>query len=174
MPYHHAYALSCGVGEAILEDAVHALADEFLRTPMFTSVVPGVTDALRALDALDVQIAIVTNSGGYAQEMLSQVGVCQVGAGPLPRVAAVFDSAILGYEKPDPRIFEHALAHLGVVPDVAIHVGDTPAADVAGAVAAGIRPVLIDPLDAHANLPHARAHSLSDVVELVKNLNASA
>jgi FMN phosphatase YigB (HAD superfamily) len=60
------------------------------------------------------------------------------------------------------------------VPDLAIHVGDTPAADVAGAVAAGIRPVLIDPLDAHANLPHARAHSLSDVVELVKNLNASA
>jgi len=174
LPYHHAYAMSCEVSEADLEAAVEALSDEFLRTPMFTSVLPGATDALRALDALDVRIAIVTNSGGYAEDLLCELGICQVGPGPLPRVAAVFDSAIVGYEKPDPRIFEHALDHLGVGPDVAIHVGDTPAADVAGAVAAGIRPVLVDPLDAHPELPHARVPSLADVVQIVKDLNSSA
>jgi putative hydrolase of the HAD superfamily len=92
----------------------------------------------------------------------------------LPKVAAVFDSAIVGYEKPDPRIFEHALGDLGANADDAIHVGDMPSADVAGAVAAGIRPVLVDPHDAHPNLQHPRVRSLSEVVPLVKTLNASA
>jgi putative hydrolase of the HAD superfamily len=172
MPYHQAFAESCGVSEASLEAAVDALSDEFLQTPMFTSVLPGAVDALRALDALGVRIAIVTNSGGYAEDLLRELGICQVGLGPLPKVDAVFDSAIIGYEKPDPRIFEHALTHLAIEPDVAIHVGDTPAADVAGAVAAGIRPVLVDPLDAHSDMPHARVSSLAAVVPLVQDLNS--
>ena len=173
MPYHRAYAASCQVPATNLDEAVDALADEFLRTPMFTCVVPGATDALRALDALGVMVAIVSNSRGEAEEVLCRIGICQVGPGPLPRVAAVFDSAIVGFEKPDPRIFEHALTHLGVGPDVTIHVGDTPAADIVGAVAAGIRPVLVDPHDDHVGLPHARVRSLGDVVQLVKDANAS-
>jgi len=140
---------------------------------MYTFVLPGVIDALRELDALGVALAILTNSGGDAEEVLCRLGICQVGSGPLPRVVAVFDSAIVGYEKPDPRIFEHALTHLDVRPEVTIHVGDTPAADIAGAVAAGIRPVLVDPHDDHVGLPHARVRSLGDVVQLVKDANAS-
>lgn len=173
MPYHYAYAKECAVPDTMLEDAVDALSDEFLHAPMFTSVVPGATQTLRALDSIGVTIAIVTNSGGYAEDLLRGLGICQVGPGPLPTVAAVFDSAIIGYEKPDPRIFEHALAHLGIEPTVTIHVGDTPAADVAGAMAAGIRPVLIDPYDAHPNLPHPRIRSFAEIVPLVTELNAS-
>jgi putative hydrolase of the HAD superfamily len=51
-------------------------------------------------------------------------------------------------------------------------VGDTPAADVEGARAAGIRPLLLDPYDLHAGLEVERVRSLADVVELVRAANA--
>ncbi|MGC1799227.1 MAG: HAD hydrolase-like protein, partial [Solirubrobacterales bacterium] len=41
-------------------------------------------------------------------------------------------------------IFTAALELAGVEADEALHVGDTPEEDVAGARAAGIRPLLID------------------------------
>jgi len=55
----------------------------------------------------------------------------------------------------------------GVSPERAIHVGDTPAADVAGARAAGVRPVLIDPYDLHADADCLRARSLAAVLDML-------
>jgi FMN phosphatase YigB (HAD superfamily) len=52
-------------------------------------------------------------------------------------------SARVGYQKPHPAIFLHALELLGAAPQDAIHVGDDPVADVDGARRAGIEPVLI-------------------------------
>ena len=53
-------------------------------------------------------------------------------------------SAGAGARKPDPAIFAAALELAGCGPDEAVHVGDTAEEDVAGARAAGIRPLLID------------------------------
>jgi putative hydrolase of the HAD superfamily len=53
-------------------------------------------------------------------------------------------SAAVGLRKPDPRIFELACERLGVEPAQAAHVGDHHYADVLGATAAGLSPVLID------------------------------
>jgi putative hydrolase of the HAD superfamily len=46
--------------------------------------------------------------------------------------------------KPDPRIFELACERVGVPAERSAHVGDHMYADVIGARAAGMRPVLID------------------------------
>jgi FMN phosphatase YigB (HAD superfamily) len=48
-----------------------------------------------------------------------------------------------------------------------IHVGDTPAADVDGAHAAGVTPVLVDPYDDHPELTVTKIRALADVVALV-------
>jgi putative hydrolase of the HAD superfamily len=56
----------------------------------------------------------------------------------------------VGYQKPHPAIFEHALDLLGVDSTEAVHVGDDPKADVVGARRAGIEPILVD--------RHGRAH----------------
>jgi putative hydrolase of the HAD superfamily len=53
-------------------------------------------------------------------------------------------SAATGSRKPDVGIFRAALELAGCEPVEALHVGDTPEEDVAGARAAGIRPLLID------------------------------
>ena len=49
-----------------------------------------------------------------------------------------------GARKPDPAIFAPALELARCGPEEALHVGDTPEEDVAGASAAGIRSLLID------------------------------
>ena len=46
--------------------------------------------------------------------------------------------------KPDPAIFAPALELAGCAPSEALHVGDRPEEDLAGAEAAGIRGLLID------------------------------
>ncbi|MEN8821106.1 MAG: HAD-IA family hydrolase [Abyssibacter sp.] len=47
----------------------------------------------------------------------------------------------VGCAKPDPRIFAHTAAYLGLEPHAILHVGDHPDADVLGARAAGFQAV---------------------------------
>jgi putative hydrolase of the HAD superfamily len=69
-------------------------------------------------------------------------------------VRTLFDSLLCSEEaqscKPDPRIFEIALERAGCAPAEALFVGDTPAQDIAGAEAVGMRPVLIEETSALA------------------------
>jgi putative hydrolase of the HAD superfamily len=66
-----------------------------------------------------------------------------------PLLDGILTSAEAGARKPAPAIFEQALALAGACagrqfqPGEAIHVGDRLEEDVAGAVAAGIEPVLV-------------------------------
>ena len=64
--------------------------------------------------------------------------------GLLGSLDGVVCSAAAGARKPDPRIFEVALAEAGCAPGEALHVGDTAEEDVAGAEGAGVRALLID------------------------------
>src|SRR5439155_821366 len=57
----------------------------------------------------------------------------------------VVDSGEVGVEKPNPRIFELALARAGVAAAEAAYIGDFYSIDVKGATAAGLRAVLLDP-----------------------------
>jgi putative hydrolase of the HAD superfamily len=105
---------------------------------LWSSVLPGVPAALEQLRNLGLRLVVVSNSDGTAEAGL-------VNAGLRGLLDAVVDSAVFGAEKPDPRIFLHALALAGVEPARALHAGDLYAADVVGACAAGIHPLLLDP-----------------------------
>ena len=56
----------------------------------------------------------------------------------------VVSSAVVGWAKPHPQIFLHALARSGVNADSAVYVGDFYINDILGARSVGIHPVLID------------------------------
>lgn len=165
--YNHAYARACGVPADRLDDAVESLLNEVTTRGLWTRVVPGAPEALRALADLDVTLGIVSNADGTVEAQLRADGICQIGPGPGVEVAAVVDSTVVGVAKPDPRIFEFALDALGMRPDQTVYVGDTPAGDVVGARAAGVRPLLVDPFDLHRDLDVERVRSLDDVVDLV-------
>ncbi|HEV3450640.1 MAG TPA: HAD family hydrolase [Acidimicrobiia bacterium] len=167
--YNRAYARVCGIASDGIDGATAELLEEFGRGGMWTRVIPGATAALRELNALGLGLAVVSNADGTVEEQLRADGICQVGAGDGVPVAAVLDSSVVGVSKPDPGIFRLALDALGVAPHEAVHVGDTPAADVEGARAAGVTPVLVDPYDLHPEIGCTRIRSLPDLPPLLRS-----
>jgi putative hydrolase of the HAD superfamily len=165
--YNRAYATACGVRAADLDAAVQELLAEFGRGDVWTRLIPGARAALAALAERGLALAVVSNADGTVEEQLRADSLCQVGAGPGVEVTAILDSTVVGIAKPDPAIFRLALELVGVPAERAIHVGDTPSADIAGAHAAGVRPVLVDPYDLHTDARCARVASLAGVLDLL-------
>ena len=123
--------------------------------------------AFHRLASTGLPLAIVSNNNGTAPEQMRDYGVCQVGDGPLPSVAAIVDSAIEGVSKPDPAIFTPALSALGHDPARVVYVGDTVHADVEGATRAGMQVVQLDPYDHHTDYDHARLTDLAQFVDVL-------
>jgi putative hydrolase of the HAD superfamily len=98
--------------------------------------VPGVEQVLTELRETHA-LALVTNGASSIQrEKLEASGL-------EPYFDAVVVSGELGTGKPEPAIFEHALAQLDHDGSQAVMVGDSLPRDVEGALAAGLRAVWI-------------------------------
>ncbi len=93
--------------------------------------------ALSSLRARGLRLAVVSNWDIGLGGLLDRLGL---GA----HLDAVVTSAAAGAAKPDPRVFQRALARLHCSAATALHVGDRMHEDVAGARAAGVRAVLLD------------------------------
>ncbi len=103
----------------------------------------GAREAMDALLAGGVRLACISNSDGRAEAHLERYGLRE-------GLEFVVDSAVVGVEKPDPRIFALALGRLGVAPERALYVGDFRSIDERGALAAGMHSVLLDPWGTYA------------------------
>lgn len=165
-PYVTAYLEAAGIPAARLDAALPMLVAAF-RSVTWSRPIAGAAAALRAFAQVGIPIGIVSNADGRVEPLLRELGVCQVGPGPGVDVGIVVDSTVVGYEKPDPRIFQIALRALGVAPERAIHVGDSARADVAGAMAAGVTPVHLDPYRLCQDGGHVHVAALADVTPLV-------
>jgi HAD superfamily hydrolase (TIGR01509 family) len=114
------------------EELVDALLDSLRFVPF-----PDAAGVLGTLRALGMRAAVVSNWDCSLGGLLGGLGL-----GGL--LDAVVTSAEAGMRKPDPRIFETALAAVQCPPDRALLVGDSLEVDVRGGQAAGIRSVLLD------------------------------
>jgi putative hydrolase of the HAD superfamily len=81
---------------------------------------------------------VISNSNGSARRILQSLGLARY-------LDFVLDSAEVGVEKPDPRIFRLALERAGVRPPEAVYVGDLYSVDVLGARGVGMPAILLDP-----------------------------
>jgi putative hydrolase of the HAD superfamily len=105
---------------------------------LWSRVLPGVPRALAVLREAGLRLVVVSNSDGTVEEGLSALGLRD-------QLLGVIDSTVVGSEKPDAAIFQHALAVAGTRPERTLHVGDLYAVDVLGARGAGLHAVLLDP-----------------------------
>jgi putative hydrolase of the HAD superfamily len=103
-----------------------------------------------------IRLVVVSNWDWSLHERLAETGLT-------PLLDGALASAEVGSAKPDGAIFRAALALAGTRPEETWHVGDTPAADVEGARAAGIRPVLIAREGA---APRGAVRSLAELIPL--------
>jgi putative hydrolase of the HAD superfamily len=99
---------------------------------------PAAPAALAAAREAGLITGVISNSNGTIASLMESVGF-------LPYLDFVLDSSVVGVEKPDPRIFELALARAGVAAHEAVFVGDFYSIDVEGARAAGLDAILLDP-----------------------------
>lgn len=107
---------------------------------LWNSVLPGVVQALADLRGMGLQLAVVSNSDGTVEQSLRDLGLHAA-------MDTVLDSAVVGFEKPDIRIFQQAVVECEADPKHTLHFGDIYHVDVLGARAAGLHAALIDPFD---------------------------
>ena len=119
-----------------------------------------VTGCLRALKERGYTLGVVSNWDAELEGLLRDLRL-------LPYFDTVVSSAVVGYRKPNPVIFQLACEQLDVRANEVLHVGDHVSADGEGASAAGIRPVIIDRNNREAGCPFERVTSLADVPDLI-------
>ena len=126
------------------------------------SIVP--EDVRRVLPQLKESgylLAVISNRDKPFQDILDEHGISEF-----------FDFSMAAGEvnvwKPDPGIFEHGLQRVNVSAQEVIYVGDNYYADVVGARAAGLQPVLYDPLGIFPNPDCAAIKSFDELNSIIK------
>ncbi|MEP6969609.1 MAG: HAD-IA family hydrolase [Betaproteobacteria bacterium] len=118
-------------------------------------------DALPALVFLASRYPVIAVSNGNAD-------VARIGIGA--HFKGDVSAHLLGFAKPDPRIFHAAARAAGVAPHEVLHVGDDPALDVLGGLAAGMQTVWVNRGGhdwRHAEQPHASVLDLQQLCVLL-------
>ncbi len=108
------------------------------------------------------KLAIVSNWDTPLDPLTERLGIAEY----FDAIVASHDARVRS-EKPDPHIFNYALAAVGVSAEEAIHVGDTYQADIVGARDIGIRPILLDRNGTQAGRWKETIQSLSELPEML-------
>jgi HAD superfamily hydrolase (TIGR01549 family) len=142
---------------------IRLLAEGFGNIRSWSVVMPETPGYLASLNEQGYYLGVISNSIGTMEDQLRHAGLHDY-------FQAVFDSAIVGVEKPNPEIFHLALRSAGVAAHEAVFVGDTYATDVGGAQLAGLHGVLIDRVGAYPQAECPRITSLSELDSILQKL----
>lgn len=159
--YLSSWLAPAGAPDAALEVVYRQLVEFHRRHHLWNRPVPGAPAAIASLGGAGLRVAAISNSDGRAEQVLAGMGLAR-------EFEFVIDSAEIGIEKPDARIFRLACERLGLDPGECSYVGDVMSVDIEGAAAAGLLPVLLDhygsyaPEDVPAGVP--RVVEASDLV----------
>lgn len=165
--------LDPSLGE-LLDDRAWRRLDQAILAPALTHpppMLPGALDVLAGIRALDLRVALISNTG-ITPGVVLRCLLDEIGLGQLFDLAVFSDEVELS--KPATAIFEHALEQLGLTPEEAVFVGDQPVLDVLGARRAGMWMVQIGDLATENAEPHARIGALADLLPALRSLSLIA
>jgi HAD superfamily hydrolase (TIGR01549 family) len=116
--------------------AAARVGEEHRRANLWSGAAVGARRTLEVLKERGYRLGVVSNADGRVARLLAEVGLAD-------NLEIILDSALVGMEKPDPRIFLAAAEQLGLPPTACAYVGDLYEIDIIGARAAGFRAILI-------------------------------
>lgn len=123
-----------------------------------------VVPMLQRLRADGLRLVVVSNANGLLHAMFDRVGLT-------PYVDLALDSHHWGVEKPDPGLFDAALAESGADRARTVHVGDFYHIDVVGARAARLAgAVLYDVAGLYDDADCPRIRTLAALPELIAGI----
>jgi len=149
------------IGLAASDELVTRLNTVFMdcvndRPMLYDDVLP----VLQALHERGVLTAILTNGPSDGQRRkLKATGL----AGRVDHVAIGEE---IGASKPLPQAYLRVVEAFALRPDEALMVGDSPELDYDGALAAGLRALLLDRDDVHQGADRATVRTLADLLPL--------
>jgi len=129
----------------------------------WANLIPGVREGLEILKNRGFQMVVVSNSNGMIEEILSNLEIRGF-------FSHVVDSHFVGYEKPDTRLFMHAVEISGATPENTLHIGDLYHVDVIGAWSAGIHALLLDPYGDWNNIDCVRMPDLLSFAKMMESV----
>jgi len=126
---------------------------------LWEEIIAGTEAALEELRGR-YRLGVISNANGTVKRVFARLGLARF-------FDVIVDSTEVGIEKPDVRIFELALDQMNARAADAAYVGDVFKVDVVGARGAGMRAILIDPHDFHAERACERVTSLAELAALL-------
>ncbi len=126
----------CHASESEIDNAVGIFKTHYAEVNgSRTRVYPGVVEALEAMRAQGLRLAVVTNkAGAFTLPLLERTGIAHW-------FDAVVSGDTLSVKKPDPAVVRHACSLLGVPVERSLMIGDS--ANDAGAARDAGMPVLL-------------------------------
>ena len=148
-------------------DVSPALAESVWRigatVPKSFALFADAASTLSRLKQMGMTTGVLSNLNEDLSPLVAELGVAA-------NLDVLVTSREVGAEKPDPRMFEAALAKANVRPQEAVHVGDQYHSDVGGARTVGINPVLLDRRNSHPEITDCpRISALTEMVDLLTN-----
>jgi putative hydrolase of the HAD superfamily len=123
-------------------------------------------DARPVLERLKQQyrVGLISNSDGTVRQLFEMLKLDDC-------FDCFTDSRLCGFEKPDPRIFECALASLGATAEQSLYVGDVYSVDHLGAQAVGMSAILMDIAGVYRETPYPRVESLTELAARIDEIH---
>ena len=149
-----------GTGHDLLGELASRAGD----SSYWTVVAPRAVETLRRLGS-EYRLAIISNADGKIRQVLERAGLAE-------HFESITDSGAVGYEKPDPRIFETALAQMQLSSKDGLYVGDIYGIDYLGASRVGMQAVVIDFPGVYRGAGFPRVESLDELASHVEQLGA--
>ena len=126
---------------------------------LWSLIDPDAARVLAALRAANLRLAVISNTeDGRLADLLELVGLTA-------HLDLQLDSHVVGLRKPDAAIFHLALTRFGLAPDEAAFVGDSYGHDALAARGAGLRAIMLDPLELYPDCECTRIRSLRELIE---------
>lgn len=147
---------SIGIDDDRIPSIIEAIKTHPFRHLFWARMADGAKELLIWFHDRGFKLGVISNAEGQIRRLIAHAGLEST-------FETVIDSHEVGFQKPDERIFRRGLTDLGVAAGEAVHVGDLFEADVVGARAAGIVPVLVDK---EGRYPDANCLTVKNVADL--------
>jgi HAD superfamily hydrolase (TIGR01549 family) len=152
-----------GVSTSEVDDLSEQITKEMSSDYSSENCVPDdVLPTLKMLKDSEYKLAVVSNRHEKFSGLLEELEMLKY-----------FDMTLaageVGWWKPDPRLLQYAVEVLDVEPASSIYVGDNYYADVLGARAAGLIPVLVDPFAIYDSPDCPVIARISEIQNIIEN-----
>jgi len=144
--------------ETDIEEFRQSVRAAMSRIKFTRAALPGARDLLDNLKSRGYKLGVISNNDGYTESKCQEVGIKGY-------FDFVLDSTKLDMIKPDPRIFNHALARAELSPQEVVHVGDMYGSDVMGANNAGLDAIWVNSRNVD-NLSGEEVKQVNNLAEL--------